>query len=66
MDFGPKNWLTLYLQLLDQGIENHNATPLGQPPIDPKVKIHRLRLKTKRFDKDAELQAKLKIHLNTM
>lgn len=51
-----------YYELLDQGIEITIATPLGgQPPIDPKSEDPSAATEdTKRFDKDTELQAKLK------
>lgn len=51
-----------YYELLDQGIEIEIATPLGgQPPIDPKSEDPSAATEdTKRFDKDAELQLKLK------
>ncbi len=51
-----------YYELLDQGIEITIATPLGgQPPIDPKSEDPSAATEdTKRFDKDAELQSKLK------
>jgi putative intracellular protease/amidase len=48
--------------LLDQGIEITIATPKGgQPPIDPKSEDPSAATEdTKRFDKDTELQTKLK------
>ncbi|WP_298116348.1 type 1 glutamine amidotransferase domain-containing protein [Flavobacterium sp.] len=51
-----------YYELLDQGIEITIATPKGgQPPIDPKSEDPSAATEdTKRFDKDTELQAKLK------
>lgn len=51
-----------YYELLDQGIEITIATPLGgQPPIDPKSEDPTAATEdTKRFDKDAKLQSKLK------
>jgi putative intracellular protease/amidase len=51
-----------YYELLDQGIEIDIATPLGgQPPIDPKSEDPSAATEdTKRFDKDTDLQSKLK------
>lgn len=51
-----------YYELLDQGIEITIATPKGgQPPIDPKSEDPSAATEdTKRFDKDTELQSKLK------
>ncbi|WP_396144897.1 type 1 glutamine amidotransferase domain-containing protein [Flavobacterium sp.] len=51
-----------YYELLDQGIEITIATPKGgQPPIDPKSEDPSTATEdTKRFDKDTELQTKLK------
>jgi putative intracellular protease/amidase len=51
-----------YYELLDQGIEITIATPKGgQPPIDPKSEDPSAATEdTKRFDKDTELQTKLK------
>lgn len=51
-----------YYELLDQGIEITIATPKGgQPPIDPKSEDPSAATEdTKRFDKDSELQSKLK------
>lgn len=51
-----------YYELLDQGMDITIATPLGgQPPIDPKSEDSSAATDdTKRFDKDTDLQAKLK------
>lgn len=51
-----------YYELLDQGIEITIATPKGgQPPIDPKSEDPSAATEdTKRFDKDTDLQTKLK------
>jgi putative intracellular protease/amidase len=51
-----------YYELADKGIHIDLATPLGgQPPIDPKSADPSAATEdTKRYDKDVELQAKLK------
>jgi putative intracellular protease/amidase len=61
--FWTEEFAAPYYELADKGVIIDIATPKGgQPPIDPKSEDPSAATEdTKRFDKDTELQAKLKI-----